>query len=368
MSILDLSRRECLGALMALGACTANKANSSESLLLSVPPLREACPVPIGCAVMNAQLQDPATVALLLRNFSQITAEAEMKMGAILAPDGHLRFGGADAITAFATQNRIRLHGHTLIWHKYEPEAFRQLDGNKPAFSAKYDDYIRTVVSRYRGQIPSWDVVNEAVNSDGLGLRATLWGRNFGDLGYIDRAFRVAREADPAAKLFINEYDLERKPEKRLAFMRMLETLLKQGVPIDGIGTQTHINIDIPPGAVEAAFKDIASLGLPIHISELDISFGRNRFDWRSLETRRSLQMDQMERLVHAFMALPERQRYAFTLWGLRDSDSWLRKDPINPVPDDEPLAFDAQGLAKPLAAKMVRAFDTAKTATHSKR
>lgn len=285
-----------------------------------------------------------------------------MKMASIVAPDGRLRFSGADAIMSYAQQNKLRVHGHALVWHKHEPEAFRRVDGDKPAFTAMYDNYIRTVMGRYRGQIPSWDVVNEPVNSDGLGLRATMWGRNFGDLGYIERAFRIARDADPSAKLFINEYDLELKPEKRLAFMQMMEALLKRGTPIDGIGTQSHINIDMPKQAADAAFKDLASFGLPIHVSELDILLGKRWFDWRSKKTKRALQAEKMAEYIRAFMSLPEKQRYAITIWGLYDRDSYWRVDPNNPSPADEPLLFGEDGRPKPVTIAFARALSGAKT------
>lgn len=356
MKITTLSRREYLGSILALALSGCEGYDAEDDTPPAVPPLKGLASLPIGCAMVSGKLEKPATSALLLKNFSQLTAEAEMKMAAIVAPDGRLRFNGADAIMAYAQQNKLRVHGHALVWHKHEPEAFLRLDGNKPAFTAMYDNYIRTVMGRYRGKIPSWDVVNEPVNGDGLGLRATMWGRNFGDLGYIERAFRIARETDPSAKLFINEYDLELKPEKRLAFMQMMEALLKKGTPIDGIGTQSHINIDMPKGAAKAAFRDLASFGLPIHVSELDISFGSRRFDWRSVKTKRALQAEQMTDFITAFMALPEKQRYAITIWGLYDSESFWRINPEDPHPDDEPLLFDAAGRAKPVTVAFARA------------
>lgn len=364
MKLATLSRRESLGAILALGLSGCEGYGAQDDTPITVPPLKSLASLPIGCAVMSAKLADPTTSTLLLKNFSQLTAEAEMKMAAIVAPDGRLRFSGADAIMAYAQQNKLRVHGHALVWHKHEPEAFLRLDGNKPAFTALYDNYIRGVMGRYRGRIPSWDVVNEPVNGDGLGLRATMWGRNFGDLGYIERAFQIARETDPSAKLFINEYDLELKPEKRLAFMQMMEALLKKGTPIDGIGTQSHINIDMPKGAAKAAFKDLASFGLPIHVSELDISFGHRRFDWRSVKTKRALQAEQMTDFVQAFMALPEKLRYAITIWGLYDSDSFWRVNPEDPNPDDEPLLFDGAGRAKPVTAAFANALGGIKSMT----
>ena len=150
-------------------------------------------------------------------------------------------------------------------------------------------------------------MVNEPVAEDGDGLRDSLWSRTLGDLDHIVRAFDHAAEADPNAVLFINDYNLESRPKKRAAFMRLVEGLLKRGCKIGGLGTQTHIDIDLPKGAVAAPLKDLASFGLPIHLSELDISTNMKRVDVRSVDERLRLQAGQAAEAAEAFMALPAR-------------------------------------------------------------
>jgi endo-1,4-beta-xylanase len=159
--------------------------------------------------------------------------------------------------------------------------------------------------------------------------------------------------------LFLNEYNLENIPGKGATFLRLVERLKTLGAPIDAIGTQSHLNVEIPAGRITAFFKDAASLGLPIHVSELDFSTkrdGGNRPDLRSTPERRAQQVARVGELAEAFFALPERQRYALTTWGLRDVDSWLLRAEGKGWTDDSPLLLNAEGRANPAYQAMVDA------------
>jgi len=326
--------------------------------LAHLAPLKSVCPAPVGCAVTSQRLTDPAFTGLLLRHASQLTAEWEMKMEYILQPDGSFRFDAPDAIAAFARANEMRLFGHTLVWYAQDPAAFHPLEGRPGPFADALRNYILAVVSRYRGLARGWDVVNEAVAEDGEGLRDCLWSRNLGQVDYMRRAFDNAREADPNAVLLINDYNLESLPKKRATFMRLVETLLKSGAPVTGIGTQTHIAADLKAGAVTACIRDLASLGLPIHVSELDISLNRGRGLLISDADLEAAQDRLATEVAEAFSALPDRQRFAFTLWGLRGGDSWLRSQRENPRPPwDQPLPFDDDGRPRAMLAALEQGF-----------
>ena len=297
---------------------------------------------------MTGLLVKPDYAALLAAQVSQLTAEWEMKMEYILKDDGTFRFDAPDAIAQFARQHGLRLFGHNLIWYAQSPPAFERIDGRGQAFADAYRNYILAVAGRYRGQAVGWDVVNEPVAEDGNGLRACLWSKNLGQTDYIRRALDHAREADPDAVLFINDYNLESRPPKRATFMRLVETLLKAGAPLGGLGTQSHLNADLEPGAVTTAVRELASLGLPIHVSELDVSLNRAASLFTDRDALRQRQARLYGEATEALMGLPERQRFALTFWGLRDRDSWLRSKAENPNPPwDEPLLFDDQGRAK---------------------
>lgn len=363
---MRLDRRAVVGGALALSACSRGEGAAQASAPLGedptyptaaghaaaappvgaaeVPALRRLAPFPVGTALLTTQLDEPAAAALAAKQFSQITAGFEMKMEVTVKDDGGLDFTRGDRIAAYARQNGQRLHGHTLIWYAEEPKAFKALDG-KPDFAAAHDRYIQAVMARWPAA--SWDVVNEPIMEQGEGLRECLWSRNLGAEAYIDRAFRIARAADPKPVLFMNEYFLETKPKKRATFMALIERLLKRGVPIGGIGNQSHLSIDVAPGLAKAAMKDLASLGLPIHVSELDCSTYGHGLDLRSREDKLKAEARVYGEVMEAFMALPERQRFAFTLWQPRDKDSWLRSAPGG-HPDDSPAAFDDDGRPKP--------------------
>ncbi len=337
-----------LGAVMALGGCgDAAKSQDHPIPRGPVPLLRQIAPFPVGVAVSTLDIADPQLAALMARQFSQVTPAWEMKMEVVLREDGGFDFAKADQIAAFARANRQRLFGTTLIWHQENPIAFQRLDGAGANFANAYANYIRAVVERYRGQAVGWDTINEPVAEDGVGLRDCLWSHNLGVEDYMLLAFQIAHEADPSAALSINEYNLERNPKKLDTFLRLIERLLNRGAPIGVIGNQSHIDIDLPEGASRAAMQALSRFGLPIHVSELDVSWGRRRLDLRSPVQKQALQTRRMVEVAQAFVALPPPQRFAFTFWGLRDRDSWLQRPP-NGDGTDHPLPFNDDLQAKP--------------------
>jgi endo-1,4-beta-xylanase len=341
-----LARRGFLGGALALTACRGRAQDGPDR---GPPPaLKAIAPFPIGCAVMTSELQDPAFSSLLTRQVSQLTPEWEMKMEYILKDDGTFRFDAPDAIAAFARRNGQRLFGHNLIWYAQDPIAFRRIDGSGKRFADAYRNYILAVAGRYRGQAVGWDVVNEPVAEDGDGLRDCIWRRNLGP-DYIRLALEHAQEADPDAVLLINDYNLESLPRKRRTFLKLAEDLLRAGAPLKGLGTQTHLNADLEPGTVKTAIADLASLGLPIHVSELDVSLNRARAVFAGRAELEQRQARLYAEVAEAFGRLPPGQRFALTLWGLRDKDSWLRRGAeAGSGPPDAPLAFDDDGRAKP--------------------
>ncbi|CAN7245567.1 endo-1,4-beta-xylanase [Phenylobacterium sp. LjRoot164] len=344
---MSLSRRSVVGAALALAAC--DRAPDAQAATLDLPPLKSVAPFPIGTCVQAFQLDEPDLSALIAAQVSQLTAEWEMKMEYIVQDDGSLRFDAPDQIAAFARTHGMRFFGHTLVWYAQEPPAFKNLDTGRASFEAAYRNYISAVVSRYRGQAVGWDVVNEAVDEDGDGWRDCLWAQRLGPLEHMVLAFQHAREADPDAVLFLNDYNLENRPKKRATFMKLVETLLKAGAPLSGVGTQTHVAADLAPGMITAAIKDLASFGLPVHLSEMDVSLKRAE----GLHGRAELEAGQARlyaEAAEAFSSLPAQQRFAFTHWGLRDPDSWLNYKSGG----DKPLLFDGRGRPKPATAAWI--------------
>jgi endo-1,4-beta-xylanase len=326
---MTFSRRAVIASGLAVAACRGGEEAAAQERTGPVPILKDVAPFPVGAAVPSAYLDDPSWVALATTQLSQLTPEWELKMEYVVQDDGSWRFDAPDRIAAFAREHGMRFYGHALIWYAQAMPYFERLPATR--FAAEYDRYITEVMGRYRGQAVGWDVVNEAVAEDGVGLRDCLWSQRLGGTeAYIVRAFQVAKAADPDAVLFMNDYNLENIPEKGWEFLRLVERLRKVGAPVEGIGVQSHLDIEIPAGQITAFMREAAKTGLKIHVSELDASMRREGRmpDLRSLAQKREQQRARVGELAEAFMAVPAGQRFAFTTWALRDRDSWLRRPP----------------------------------------
>jgi len=350
-----IDRRALLASTLALASCGAGEAPDAAPAG-PVRPLKSVAPFPVGTVAMSGQLSDQDWFRLVSTHFSQLTPEWEMKMEYILA-DGLDRpnFDRSDRIAAFAQAEGMAMHGHTLIWYAQGEQAFAGLSG--AAFDRAFDGYIATTAGRYRGKVRSWDVVNEPILDDGSGMRDCHWSARYGHDGYILRAFEKARAADPQALLFLNDYNQESVPAKGVQFLKLVERLLKAGCPLQGLGLQSHLWIDIKPGVVAAFMREAAQFGLPIHVSELDCTLRtEDRLDFRSQAERLTAQSARVTELAQAFAALPKAQQFAFTVWGLRDTDSWYRQGEKDDG-KDKPLPFDSFGRPNPMAAALANAF-----------
>jgi endo-1,4-beta-xylanase len=339
------TRRAVVGSALALAAC-GEKAQSEPpgQPPVSIPPLKSVAPFPVGTCVQAGQLDDPGFAALVAAQVSQLTPEWELKMEYVVQGDGSYRFDAPDRIATFAADHGMRLFGHTLVWYAEKPAFFERLDG--AAFRQAFEAYVQAVVGRYRGRAVGWDVINEAVTDDGAGWRDSLWSQRLGRLDHMRLAYDLAHAADPGAVLFLNDYNLETNPKKRATFLGLAEALLKAGAPLGGLGTQTHVPAELAPGAITETLKDLASLGLKVRISEMDVSLVAGASLAGAWTAPAQRQARVYAEAAEAFAALPSHQRFDFTFWGLEDSQSWLRRENAS----DTPLLFDDQGRAKPAA------------------
>ena len=350
-----VSRRMALAGAVALSACSRGGGQASarpspgETYPTAgpAPPLRELAPFPIGACLSTAEMADPDYIALVVRQCSQIVPSWQLQMEDVLRPDGGFDFHDADRIAAFARANALQLHATALVWYAEAPAALKRLDGQPAAFDLAVRNFIAAAAGRYRGQAVSWDTVNEPVEPDGSGLRDCLYSRNQGGEDYIVRAFDHARAAAPDAVLVLNEFDLERTPAKRLAFLRLAERLLRRGVPVGALGTQCHLDIGVDPAVCRPAMRDLASLGLPIRVSELDVSFQAEGAGALSPDRKLAAQARLYAETLAAFLELPPHQRLAFCTWGLADSKSWRRFE-AGGDKTDAPLPFDDALRPKP--------------------
>ena len=307
----------------------------------------------IGVAVNSRNVTDAAQMELIKKEFNSITAENDMKVALIQPKEGEFHWENADKIANFCRKNGIKLRGHNLCWHsQFADWMFTDKKGKpvkKEVFYARLKKHIQAIVTRYKDIIYCWDVVNEAMADQAISwpghpanpYRESKLYKLCGD-EFIAKAFQFAREADPNALLFYNDYNAA-DPGKRDRIFNMVKKMKDAGVPIDGIGMQGHYNIYGPSEEdIDAAISTYATIVKHIHFTELDLrtnmeqggqlvfSRGEAKPMTPYLQT---LQEDQYARIFRIF------RKHAdvidnVTFWNLGDKDSWLG---VN----NHPLLFD---------------------------
>jgi len=353
------SRRDFLvhaAKVMALGVSGVAGLSGNA---LSTPQTRTsatgegATPIPYGAAVRaDALASDLAYRAAVIANCQIIVAEGEMKWLDVHPARGEYRFEKADALVDFARQNNIEVRGHTLAWYGAMP-AWTAAIENRAEAERELVDHIETVVSRYRGAIPSWDVVNEPLvdwPDDESSLRPSIWTSRLGP-DYLPIALRAAAAADPATRLVLNEYDVEfegaRFAARRKALFRLLRSLRDRDVPLHAVGLQAHLFADraIDRDGLQGLLHEIAALKLDVLITELDV------IDYvlpGKVSERDELVAGVARHFLEAVCDVVRPK--AILTWGLSDRYSWVptyfkRADGM----PNRPLPLDAELRRKPL-------------------
>ena len=293
-----------------------------------------ATDVPLGTAVTWSVLREDDELATVVeRAFDSVTPENEMKMALLQPEQGEFAFDDADALVDWARERGKQVRGHTLVWHQQVPEWLGEEDWSPAELERVLAEHVRKVVSRYRGRVTTWDVVNEPFtdrgelrSDDGFPFLAVLGPR------YIEIALRAAREADPDARLMVNEIGAEVGGPKLDALVEMAEALQERDIPLDGIGLESHLTTERPPGrdVVRKTVERLAALDLDVEITELDVVDPR-----RDPRAQAAVYAD-----VAAACASVARCRRV-TTWGVSDRDSWLGAE-------QRPLPFDTELRAKP--------------------
>ena len=307
---------------------------------------------PIGVAVSARNLSGQSA-EFILKNFNSLTPENAMKMGPIHPEENRYFWTDADSIVNFAQHHNLKVRGHNLCWHEQAPNwMFKNADGSqvtKEVLLKRLKDHIYTVVKRYKGKIYVWDVVNEAIDDDSTKyLRNSEWYKICGE-DFIIKAFEYAHEADPNAKLFYNDYNTER-PEKTERVYRLVKSLVDKKVPIHGVGLQGHWSIFEPSEQeLKYTIDKFSSLGLEVHITELDMSVYKWEKERRqkradeSDEYTAELQQKQSEQYQKVFKIFRENKDKltSVTFWNITDKYTWLDNYPV-PGRKNYPLLFDA--------------------------
>jgi endo-1,4-beta-xylanase len=298
-------------------------------------------------AVITPQLISGTPYDTVLKNeFSSISAAYEMKMDVLWEGIGKYNWTAADKIVKYGNDNNINVHGHTLIWYQSAPKWLKEYTGSNADFRLEVKRYITDVVTHFAGKVRSWDVVNEGVEDIGSNLRNDIFLQRMGP-NYIKDCFQWARDAAIAAGdtnllLFYNDYATCTYVNKQNKVYEIVDDLKASNL-IDGLGFQMHNTYLLPTKEqIETDINRAVAKGLKIHISELDIQV--NPFNDITCLTpdRNLLQKAKYREIVKLYNALPKENKYAITVWGFKDDESWIRFFlPINHPGDDWPLLYD---------------------------
>ncbi len=270
-----------------------------------------------GTALAMPQLQTDAKYAQMAgTEFSSVTPENAMKWGPLEPSRGQYEWADADAIVAFAQAHDQKIRGHTLVWYQQLPRWVSDGGFTKAQLTDILQQHIATEVGRYAGKIYAWDVVNEVIAADGS-MRDDIFLKTLG-IGYIADAFRWAHAADPQAKLYINDYDVEGINPKSDGLYNLVKSLKSQGVPIDGVGIQAHFDANLAfPTDMTANLQRFADLGLDVAITELDV-----RINTPATTAELAKEADYYGQTVASCLAVT--RCVGLTVWGFTDKYSWV--------------------------------------------
>lgn len=278
---------------------------------------RTTTKVRVGTAVDMAALAEDATYRkTVAREFNSVTAENVMKWETVQPERGVYDFAAGDELVDFARANGQQVRGHTLVWHNQLPKWLTEGDFSREELRSILREHITTVVRHYRGRIYEWDVANEVFEDDGT-LRKSLWLEKLGP-GYIADALRWAHAADPRAKLFLNDYNVEGINAKSTAYYELVKDLRAQRVPVHGFGVQGHLSLEYDlPGDVAENLARFDRLGLRTAVTEADV---RMRMPTETIELHAQAQGYHV--LLQACLLTPKCS--SFTVWGFTDKYSWI--------------------------------------------
>ncbi|KDQ57131.1 glycoside hydrolase family 10 protein [Jaapia argillacea MUCL 33604] len=289
-----------------------------------------------GSATDNPELTDTAYVAILDDNteFGQLTPGNSMKWDATEPTQGTFTFTNGDTIANLAKANGQLLRGHNCVWYNQLPSWVTATNWTAAQLSSIVSTHCGTLVGHYKGQVYSWDVINEPFNDDGT-WRTDIFYNTLGT-SYVSIALQAARAADPNAKLYVNEYNLESSSAKATAMVNLVKSLQAAGVPIDGIGIQGHLIVGEVPSTFQSTLSQFTALGVEVAITELDI-----RMTLPSTPALLAQQKTDYQTVIAACKAVAG--CVGVTIWDYTDKYSWV------------PSTFSGQGAACPWDANLVR-------------
>lgn len=265
----------------------------------------------------NFAALDANYTRLLGDQFSVVTPGNAMKWDAVHPSRTTYRFTDADLLVDFAESRGMKVRGHTLLWHSQLPFWLRNGNWTRQELIDILQDHIQTVVTRYKGRVYAWDVVNEVVDDNGS-MRNTIWLEKIGP-EYIAMAFEFAHAADPDARLYLNDYNTEGSGAKSDRVYQIVTELVDAGVPIHGVGLQMHVTTSFYPSVADLTInmRRLGDLGLDVDITEMDV-----RMQMPESESKLAGQAAIYRNVLDVCLAASNCK--AFTIWGFTDKHSWV--------------------------------------------
>lgn len=315
---------------------------------------------------------DTSSIKLVKQHFNSIVAENCMKCEVIHPEEDRYDFTLADQFVSFGEKNGMAVIGHCLIWHsQLAPWFCVDEKGNNvtpEVLKQRMKDHITTIVTRYKGRIKGWDVVNEAILEDGS-YRKSKFYEILGE-EFIPLAFQYAHEADPDAELYYNDYAMN-MPGKREGVVKLVSSLKEKGIRIDAVGMQGHMGMDYPDiNEFEQSIVAFAGTGVKVMVTEWDMSTlptvkqSANISDTVAYqkmlnpypETLPDSVSKAWNNRMKQFFGLFEKHADVIsrvTAWGVSDSDSWKNDFPVKGR-HDYPLLFDRNYQPKPFVKEIM--------------
>ena len=279
----------------------------------TLPQLAEANGRYMGGEITANLLSNTTVTALAGAQFDMITPGNEMKWDTTEPSRGSFNFAPGDQIVAFAQAHGMRIRGHNLVWHSQLPSWVSGLPLNQ--VQAAMENHITTEATHYKGKLYAWDVVNEPFEENGS-LRASVFFQAMG-AGYIADALRTAHAADPNAKLYLNDFNIEGSGTKANAMFNLVQSLIAQGVPINGVGFESHFILGQIPASLQVNMQRFAALGLDVAITELD-----DRIQLPATTANLNQQATEFGNVEKACLAVS--RCVGVTQWAVGDADSWI--------------------------------------------
>ena len=329
----------------------------------------------IGAALNERQTMSKSKdAALITEQFNTITPENCMKWERVHPKLNEYNFAMADSFVATGERNKMFIIGHCMVWHSQVPRSVFQdslgLQVTREVLLKRMHDHIITVMGRYKGRVSGYDVVNEALNEDGT-MRKSRWYQIIGE-DFIEKAFEYAKEADPNAELYYNDYNIE-QPAKREGAIKIIKNLQAKGIKITGVGIQGHYHLNTPTlKDIDESIAEFTKLGIKVMFTELDINVLPNPEKFSGADVSQNFEMQKkMNPYPESLPDSVQQQlanRYAdffkifmkyksisrITFWGVEDGQSWLNGWPIRGR-TNYPLVFDRKLQPKPAFYSIIK-------------